>query len=105
MTDDLHPLADAIARVSPETRALIDFLVDRPLAKRKVRSDDEKERWAIRDLRATVRYELSGQTHGVVVTLPDADKLLSSPAFLDRVWARLTSREGRSEVSIADEQA
>lgn len=100
MTDDLQPLADAIERVSPETRALIDFLVDRPLAKREARSDGEKERWAIRDLRAAIRYELHGAARGVVVTLPDADRLLTSPGLSERVWNRLTSREGRAEVPL-----
>lgn len=100
MTDDLQPLADALDRVSPETRALIDFLVDRPLAKRRTRSTDEKERWATRDLRAAVRYELYSNAPGSVVTLPEIDELLSHQGVSDRVWELLTSPELRGQIPL-----
>ncbi|WP_295853688.1 hypothetical protein [uncultured Microbacterium sp.] len=98
MTDDPDILATALERVCPETRALLEFLLDRPLEKRPGRSADEKTRWAVRDLRATVRYELYGAQPGGNVTLPGADELLRNHGFSERVWARLTSRERRLEV-------
>lgn len=92
MTDEPDTLTTALERVGPETRALLDFLVDRPLENRPGRLPDDKTRWAVRDLRATVRFELYGAEPGHNVTLQGADELLRKPAVAERVWDRLTSR-------------
>jgi len=88
------------ASLSSETLGLLDFLAERPLAKYPRRTDRDKLLWAMRDLRATVRYEVYGTAPGFVVTLDDVDKLLRSPGLSERVWARLLNSELRDQLPL-----
>jgi hypothetical protein len=80
-----------------ETRELIDLLKETPLARRRVRTDFERELWAVRDLRATVHH-IVGHTDGPQLTLVDVDQMLQHRWLRDHVWDCLASRKLREQI-------
>lgn len=83
--------------MSHESRALIEFLIERPLAQRPVKTDYDRKQWALRDLRAAVRFELFGSAPALL-TLDALDELLGKREASNRVWERLLSPRLRAEI-------
>jgi hypothetical protein len=83
--------------IRPETRALIDFLVEKPLEQRRSRNDRERELWAVRELRTTVRHVVR-HMNGPSLTLVDVDEMLQHRELRDLVWESLSTRELRSQI-------
>jgi hypothetical protein len=94
------PWIDYSDDLGAEARALLDFLVDRPLATRSLRNDRERRLWAMRDLRAAVYFELRGGTPAPRLTLSEVDQLLRQRRLSDRVWDRLVTRHAREEIPL-----
>lgn len=102
--DEHDPWADYSDDLGAEARALLDFLVDRPLAARSLKNDRERRSWAVRDLRAAVKFELRSEGHDAArITLPEADQLLRRGELSGRVWDRLVSRPLRAEIALDQE--
>jgi hypothetical protein len=80
-----------------ETRELIDLLKETPLARRRIRNDFDRELWAVRDLRTTVRHVVR-HMNGPQLTLVEVDQMLQNRELRDLVWDCLTIRELREQI-------
>lgn len=87
MTDPFY-LLDGL---SSETVNIIGYLEERPLERRKTRDDDERRRWAIRDLRAVVATVLYGDAPRSI-TIEEADQAIRNIQNQERVWEHLETR-------------
>ena len=95
--DEIMSLEAAGTPIRVETRELIDLLVEKPLEQRRSRSDRERELWAVRELRTTVRHVVR-HMNGPSLTLVEVDEMLQHRELRDLVWESFTTRELREQI-------